>query len=215
MQTSLPRLGGTSAIILGSRLIVAGMLAVALWIFWVEYVAPPAWPDAYVASAPLQESFSSAPTPWQFNDHTVTPVARFSVEALVLSRTHYATGREARFSEIDLALGWGPMSDPAVLSELKIWQSGRWYFYRWQNPPPVAPFVIQSHSSNFHTVPANDEIGAQLRSVQRGDIVTLYGYLINIRGADGWNWKSSLSRTDTGNGACELLWVEQMNIRRP
>ncbi len=28
----------------------------------------------------------------------------------------------------------------------------------------------------------------------------------------GWRWKSSLTRKDTGNGACELVWVKQMKV---
>lgn len=41
------------------------------------------------------------------------------------------------------------------------------------------------------------------------------------RGADlspmdvalGWRWRSSLSREDTGDGSCELVWVERLELR--
>jgi len=39
------------------------------------------------------------------------------------------------------------------------------------------------------------------------------GYLISIRGEDGWHWRSSLSRTDSGDGACEVVWVDSLAIR--
>jgi hypothetical protein len=40
--------------------------------------------------------------------------------------------------------------------------------------------------------------------------VTASGYLVDIRGADGFTWSTSLSRTDTGDGACEVFWVERL-----
>jgi hypothetical protein len=32
-----------------------------------------------------------------------------------------------------------------------------------------------------------------------------------VDGDDGFTWSSSLSREDTGNGACELIWIEQLS----
>jgi hypothetical protein len=31
--------------------------------------------------------------------------------------------------------------------------------------------------------------------------------------SSGWRWVSSLSREDTGAGACELIWVESLSVR--
>jgi len=32
-----------------------------------------------------------------------------------------------------------------------------------------------------------------------------------VRGAGGFAWSTSLSRTDTGDGACERFWVEALD----
>ena len=48
----------------------------------------------------------------------------------------------------------------------------------------------------------------QLLSVRPGQILELHGQLIRADGSDGWHWVSSLSRTDTGDGSCEVVWVE-------
>ena len=53
----------------------------------------------------------------------------------------------------------------------------------------------------------NDELAAQLRDIKRGDLVDISGYLIEIKFPDNGIWRSSLTRTDTGNGGCELVWV--------
>ena len=38
----------------------------------------------------------------------------------------------------------------------------------------------------------------------------LRGYLVRVEAADGWQWRSSLSRADTGAGACELVLLEAL-----
>jgi hypothetical protein len=59
-------------------------------------------------------------------------------------------------------------------------------------------------------VPANAGVESTLRSIHSGQHVTFSGYLIEARAADGWHWRSSLTREDTGAGACELVWVEKV-----
>jgi hypothetical protein len=36
--------------------------------------------------------------------------------------------------------------------------------------------------------------------------------LVRVEGQDGFIWSSSLSRDDTGAGACELIWLEQLRV---
>ncbi len=169
-------------------------------------------PGTAVSTTPLQHSYRLPAASRQLDEYTIYPVAEFRIKALVLSTKQYFWRSDSKLSEIDLALGWGPMSNDAVLSELQIRQSGRWYYYRWQGRPPIPPDDIRSHSTNLHTVPANEEVRRQLREIRAGQVVYLEGELINISRADGWHWKSSTSRTDTGNGACELMWVEHVVI---
>lgn len=131
----------------------------------------------------------------------------------MLDRSRYWVGRETDLSPVDLALGWGPMSRRSVLERLKISQAGRWYYYSWPSNPPIAPDEIKTHSTNMHMVPANDAVRRTILAVERGDVVELRGYLVSITAADGWHWRSSLTRSDSGDGACELVWVEQVTVR--
>jgi len=64
----------------------------------------------------------------------------------------------------------------------------------------------------MHMVPANGEIEQQLKSIKKGQIVSIKGSLINVSADDGWQWKSSTTRNDTGKGACELVYVEQVRV---
>ncbi len=59
-------------------------------------------------------------------DYVVRPLATFDIKARVLSRKRYLLGRESDLAPIDLALGWGQMSDEQILEHFSISQSGRW-----------------------------------------------------------------------------------------
>jgi hypothetical protein len=149
------------------------------------------------------------PVPWTFQEHRITPLARFELRARVLGTERYRFDRASRLSPVDFALGWGPMSDSRVLEAVSIRQGDRWYFWRSSHLPIPAAEVIR-HSGNMHMIPANGAVARRLLAVRTGQIVALRGQLIRADGKDGWHWVSSLSRTDTGEGSCEVIWVESV-----
>ena len=53
---------------------------------------------------------------------------------------------------------------------------------------------------------------SRLRRLRPGQVVTLTGYLVDVRGPGGFRWNTSLRRDDTGDGACELMWIERVSI---
>ncbi|GLH72144.1 hypothetical protein GETHLI_06460 [Geothrix limicola] len=158
-----------------------------------------------VAAEPIQTEPDPA-EPWTFKQHRITPLAHFEIRARVLSTERYRFDRASELSPVDFALGWGPMSDSRVLEAFSIHQRDRWYF--WSTEVPVIPSVIISHSANMHLIPATDSVARRLLSVKTGQLVELRGQLVRVDGPDGWHWVSSLSRTDTGDGSCEVIWVE-------
>jgi hypothetical protein len=165
---------------------------------------------AIVAETPYQIPLESPPRLALENYH-VEPLAEFSIEARVLATERYRLGRESEISPVDFALGWGAMSDSAVLDRIDISQRGRFYFWH-VDEFPIPREEIESHSANMHMIPANASVARRLKEIRPGQIVRLQGYLVAISADDGWKWRSSLSRTDTGNGACELVWVESVEI---
>ncbi len=111
---------------------------------------------------------------------------------------------------MDLALGWGVMSDQAMLDQL--WWSQGHRFLNWSYPSngwPIPFEELNSHSANVHVVPAGDSVRSAIEWTRTGRIVTLSGELIEVEGPGGTKWRSSLSRTDQGAGACELMWVRE------
>lgn len=167
--------------------------------------APPAPPDGLQS---LQSDVGGRLSAFRMGDATIFPLAGFSVQARVLSREDYSLGREADYSPTDLALGWGAMSEPGLASRLNVRQGGRWYRYGWGGEgPPMAPSEIVRNSANMHMIPVDRDVARALSSVDADDIVRIRGWLVRIEGDNGWRWQSSLSRDDSGPGACELVLV--------
>ncbi|HEY4582654.1 MAG TPA: hypothetical protein VIG88_07310, partial [Lysobacter sp.] len=156
---------------------------------------------------PLQSRVPGGLGPFRLPPATLRPLAGFSIDARVLSRRDYDRGREADLSPTDLALGWRRMSEDAVLDRLDISQSDRWYHYRWSGDAPIPPAEIVRSSANMHLIPADDAVARALDDVEADDRIRIDGWLVEAEAADGWRWRSSLSREDSGDGACEVVYV--------
>jgi hypothetical protein len=171
------------------------------------YAGCPLPPPVARGAPPLQSDVPASLAPFRLQDASLQPLAGFSVEARVLSREDYSLGREAEFSPTDLALGWGRMGDDAVLDRLDIRQSSRWYHYRWRGDPPIPPREIVRSSANMHMIPADETVASALHDVEPGQRLRIDGWLVQVDANDGWHWRSSLTRADTGSGACEVVYV--------
>jgi len=186
------------------------VLLLGIWIFFFKDASVDYGPGILAPNQPIQNKPLSTKS-FVFKDYTITPLADFEINAKVLSKENYSHGREADLSPLDLALGWGRMSDKDITQNLNISQSGRWY--RWSTDKlPMPQREIETNSANMHIIPKTDELRKRAMNIREGDIVSIKGKLVSISAKDGWHWRSSLSRTDTGKGACELIFVEELNI---
>jgi hypothetical protein len=168
-------------------------------------------PPAGVLAAEVPRQVGTRQDPFDFNGFRVTPLHDFSIQARVLGVEAYRFDREASLSPVDLALGWGPMSDSEVLQHIDISQSGRFYFWRGKTLP-VPQRDIERSSANMHMIPADKAIERRLKSVREGQVVRIEGWLVEARSPDGFFWRSSLTRDDTGAGACELIFVKNLQV---
>lgn len=166
---------------------------------------PPGYSDP---AQPRQSDVAGRLAPFRMGDATISPLAGLSLQARVLSREDYSLGRETSYSPTDLALGWGPMAEPGMAQKLHVRQGGRWYRYSWGGDgPPIALGQIIRNSANMHMVPADRQVARALADIDDGDQVRIDGWLVRIDADGGWHWQSSLTREDSGNGACELVLV--------
>ncbi len=165
----------------------------------------------YFLTTPAVVSVANGDGSLRYAGYEIRSLQPFTLQARVLSRKNYASGREAQLSKLDLALGWGAMAQPEVIAQLDISQRNRWYFWSAKRLP-IPKRQIETQSANMHIIAGSESVARQLERVRANDNVVLDGDLVEVVGEDGWRWRSSLSREDTGNGSCEVVLVHALRV---
>ena len=116
---------------------------------------------------------------------------------------------------VDLCVVWGDNAKSGAYKDVGFsnnqwechWQPKSWGASRAFSPEQV---------SNNHMVTDDPAVAKGLRSVRIGDQVRMSGYLIDYTtykdGRQLGTRVSSETRTDTGNGACEVLYIESLEV---
>jgi hypothetical protein len=72
--------------------------------------------------------------------------------------------------------------------------------------------------SNNHLLPMTEEVAKKIRQVRTGDQVFIKGLLVDytkLGNGSGGERKTSIFRSDQGQGACEVVAVEELKILKP
>ncbi len=148
---------------------------------------------------------------WQRDEFSFRALAEYKIKGRVLSMNFYSLGKESELSPVDLALGWGRMSDQNIIDKITVTQSNRWYHWETESMP-IPRSEISKSSANVHIIPKDDSIKDKIDELYKGSLIEMKGFLVEVKAEKGWRWKSSLTRDDTGGGACELFWVDDIEI---
>jgi hypothetical protein len=143
--------------------------------------------------------------PWRRNGSSVAALAKFEATVTLISKKAY-TDREAPLSPIDIAVAWGWMA--SHWKEFK-WDHS-WRYIQWETDQRYDSRKLQACVANIHVIPRDLSVLDRLRAKRPDELVHLAGYLVQVDGPNGYVWRSSLTRTDGGKGACEVLWLEDV-----
>jgi len=144
------------------------------------------------------------------NTYEITLLESYKGAFVIKGTKNYSTDGASVVSPKDTILAWGDLSDPKVDAHIKYTQSNRWYYFRYSGDSLVTGDYISQHSSNTHLIPADDTIAKAIRKIGENDYIHLEGYLAIVHFSNG-DWSSSLTREDTGDGACEIVYVTKIN----
>ncbi len=165
---------------------------------------------------PIQVDITDA-TPITFTQGklhlTYRPVANYRIAARILHNRGYHGDWSAKIAPYDLALGWGDAAEKEYMKGIKVSQMLRFYMYHPSRENYDKIDYIAKHSANCHIIPATKNLRYLLRTLRKNDIVELEGFLVIISGSDKRGtvgWSTSTTRDDTGNGACELIYVNKI-----
>lgn len=141
-------------------------------------------------------------------DQHIKVLASYAGDFRVLGRKDYLLDQEAQFSPMDLAVSSGILASKVYFPLIGVRQDNR--FLTWNiKKLPIPAKRAKELVSNIHIIPANEQIAILLKQIRAGDLVKLQGDLVEV-GNQKWTWRSSLSRDDVGEGACELMRVQSI-----
>ncbi|MDK2951828.1 MAG: hypothetical protein PWQ77_1493 [Kosmotogales bacterium] len=162
---------------------------------------------------PIQSDTSEKPfiIEKEGNKYEITPLKEYTLSGLVISKRSYSD-YGSRLVPYDFLFVWGELIEEDNRKGIDFWQNNRWYYFRINASKWNLDF-IQNRSANVHLLPKNENILKTLQFVPKYEKAVFIGKLISIRGIDdNFSWKSSLSRSDAGDGACELMYVEKIIV---
>jgi hypothetical protein len=137
-------------------------------------------------------------------------LAEYKLKGVVKAKKKY-NDYPSQISKYDIAIAWGDLNKEEYDEHIKYKQGSRWYYYNYSRDFPKDGSFIVKNSANVHLVHSSEEILDDLKKIRKNDYVSIEGYLMEAIFPNG-PWRSSLSRTDTGNGACEILYVIKVDI---
>ena len=189
--------------------------------------------DPRAIAAPVQTPVAD-PTPITFDKdnyhYTLTPLYDYTLDGLVVHTQQYnvwyfkgdfySTWNNTFANDLCMLWGSNLQNKSYQNPSLSIGQDYRdcWYQYYDAHNFSFNP----EEFSNNHLMASTPQVEQQILSVQAGDQVILKGELVNVNAVAGNNVpagqpqnlviNTSTTRTDTGNGACEVIYVKSIEI---
>jgi hypothetical protein len=191
--------------------LIAALATMGLWQGYHNWQLRPLHPaDGPIAPDDPQQTDADETQVTTLGRWRLTPKAHYDITARILAREDYHFDLLSDLIPEDLALGWGPMSDNKVLRAFEISQGARFYSLAAKQALPIPRQAVIEHSANTHVIPADAVIARQLKRLRVGQVVHLTGLLVNGVRDDGAYFSSSLTRSDTGPGSCEVVLVQEV-----
>lgn len=115
----------------------------------------------------------------------------------------------------DLCVIWGQNIETQVYKDMTFKNQSFTCNYSWPNAQVLGRFC-KTCLSNNHLLTQNQAIKARLMDTGVGDQIYLKGYLAKYRNNTMLHGRgTSTTRTDTGNGACETIYIKDYQVLKP
>lgn len=206
------------------RLIFLSSLGLLIWSHWKKGQLPPAdFYDQTRLEAPRQTPTDA--TAFQIEArgirYTIEPVFDYQLDGVVVSLHdsdvfwdiyHFKDWKD--FINIrDLCVVWGDNVTSGVFRDMN-YSNTTWTCWISTRDAGVAERFAWDQLSNNHLLTHDPAIHEAIKSAEIGDQIQFDGKLASYSHAGGFQRGTSVTRADTGNGACETVYVERFRITR-
>lgn len=174
-----------------------------------------------LGAEPVQVDTTSAPFVAEYAGvrYTVEPQFRYELHGLVVSyRLHDGESRMHRAANdhlnvADLCVVWSDTAFSPTLRKIDFWNGIFTCNFQTRDAEAWAHFRLNQISNN-HLLSADPAIRKRIAGVRIGDQIRLRGQLASY-GTGGNRRGTSTTREDTGDGACETIFVDDFTVLEP
>ena len=199
------------------------LASVLLLVAWHKkgVLPPPQEIDARLHQEPIQRAVQQDKFTLEYRGsrYTVEPVADYQLWGLVVTHNDIEAFDDIYHDENsvdikDLCVIWGDnLIEDTYREGIRFW-SEPWTCYYQADSREVNDAFYRDALSNSHLLSAYESVREQIRSVRIGDQIMIKGQLVNYypEGREYMRRKTSTIRSDTGNGACEVMLVDSLSV---
>jgi hypothetical protein len=174
-----------------------------------------------LSEAPRQRPSDEQPFVVSYKDieYRVEPQYEYDLVGLVVSfRHHDGRSRMHRRSNdhlnmLDVCVLWGDTASNPYLPKIDFWNGIFTCNVSTRDENAWESFDMTELSNN-HLLSADDFIRNEVRDIRVGDQIRVSGALASYVSGNGSRRGTSTTRTDTGDGACETIYVREFQIVR-
>ena len=174
-----------------------------------------------IANEPVQKRTSKDPFDVSFEGvrYHVAPEFEYDIVGMIVSyRHHDDNSRMHRLANdhlnmLDVCVVWGDNTSGAQLQKIDFWNGIFTCNFQTKDQAAWDSFDVNQISNN-HLISDDEFIRDQVQKIRIGDQIRVKGYLASYGDPNIGLRGTSTTRTDTGDGACETIYVEGFRILR-
>lgn len=203
-------------------LILLAIITIGVSFFMKKQLPPQNELLAQLRLEPKQTTSTKEKFTFDYRDtkYEVEPKADYELWGLVVSHNDISKFGDIYHDEDsvdlkDVCVVWGDNLINGSYLEGK-YKSGSWTCY-WEFDTREAWINFkESKIANNHLISSDPLTQVQIRELKIGDQVHVKGYLVDYKNlSTDWKRQSSLTRQDTGNHSCEVVFVEKLEVLKP
>lgn len=166
---------------------------------------------------PVQSKTKKPPFSFNYRGETydIEPVANYELWGLVVTKNNINSWADIMHTDAsvdikDICVIWGENVAGSDFHNVSYSSSDFTCYFKY----PHMTVFDHNKISNNHLLSDNKIVRDKIRNAKIGDQIHVKGLLVNYSPRSNPNWRriSSLVRTDSGNGACEVFFVKEFEV---
>lgn len=157
---------------------------------------------------------------WLGRSYEIKPLYDYDLTGMIVSFRHHDGDSfmhrqsDDHLNMLDICVVWGETANNPFLDQFSFWNGTFTCNFSTSDQQAWAGFDIFQISNN-HLLSDNERIRKQVEDIRVGDQIRVQGWLSSYTGPSGSERGTSTTRRDSGNGACETIFVNEFDILRP